>query len=82
MKKQKYEVVYPNLLRVANFAKLIGYTPCRLYKMECEKKIEFTMIDGIAFVDKEKYKDIILKYKKTKLVQRIKKIIKVTKHEK
>lgn len=51
-----------NLLKtlktVANYAKMNNVTPAYIYKLVGQKKIMFTEIDGVKFVDIAKYPTI------------------------
>ena len=43
------------LKTVANYAKMNSVTASYIYKLVREKKLTFVVIDGVKFVDVEKY---------------------------
>lgn len=71
------EVDFDNLITIKNFAKLCDITPTFVYILQKRGKINFVVIDGVAFVDKELYKSFAEK----KILKKLKSLIKNKKNE-
>lgn len=52
----KSEIETDHLLTIRNYARKFKVTSSYIYKLIKEEKIVPTIIDGVQFIDKEKYK--------------------------
>lgn len=75
------ETEVENLVTVRNFAKICDVTPAFIYLLQKRGQVNFVMIDGVAFIDKEEYKSFADKKNTRKIIKSLKSLIKSKQNE-
>ena len=77
---ENVEVDTDNLVTVKSFAKLCDVSTAFIYKLQNVGEIKFVDVDGVHFVDKEKYKTFSDIKSTTQLLKSLKSLIKSKKN--
>lgn len=79
--KNEVWVETDNLVTVNNFAKLCDITPSFVYQLETLGKLQFVIVDGVRFVDKEQYKEFAESKNTKKVIKSLRTLIQTKKNE-
>jgi hypothetical protein len=70
-----------DLVTVNNFAKMCDITAAFVYKLQSAGKLNFVMVDGVAFVNKKEHQSFADKKSTGKAIKKLKSLIKSKKNE-